>query len=481
MTDWIANRSVTDYKNSIVLFTLAPSDTLTAVRGVRIDLQGPNSSFAVMADDTRLRVNDYAFIMTSGSSVVSTGDNVVVDNVRGFIMSVFGYALELSGSNNRITNSGSIEAFSMGKGAITSGGGSTITNLSLIRADYRGDNIGIDLDGGGNTIVNSNIYAATMGGAKAVNIVGGNNHIQNNGAFKSWTGTTIHLQNSVAGETNLIENGGNIIQYEKLVNDDPTAVAILSEGEADDTLINGTKGWGSIDGIVDLGGGNDTVHNNAHLYGDLVLGAGDDHVLNRAGKTLHNDVDFGSGEDRLVNDGTVLGNVLTGAGADSVANSGTIAGSIDLGSGADEYDGTASATASIVFGGSGDDTMRGGSGSDEFRGGAGADLMSGGGGNDFFAFDTKLAWSKGDRIVDFETGDRILLDSKIFQGLEAGVLDAAAFAIGSKARTSETRILYNPENGALLFDADGAGGAAAAKFATIENLPALTASHILVI
>lgn len=479
--DWIANRSIADYTDGTIVFMLAPSDTLTVIPNLWVRLQGMNSSFVDMTHNTRLHVGNLAFINTTGSSVISSGGEITVDVAGGFLISTYAYAIELVGSDNTITNTGNIECQSAGMGAIASGGRTTVKNSSEIRADPNGNNVGIELHGGGNTIVNVNIRSNITAGAKAVSIVGGDNHIQNNGALKSWTDITIHLSGSTLGETNLIENAGNIVNNLRLEHNDLKAIAILSDGEAADTLINGVNGWGSIRGIVNLGGGNDILHNNASIYGSIFLESGDDYLLNKVGKTCHNDVDFGSGDDMLVNDGDILGDVSMGMGSDVVSNAGSVGGIIDLGDGSDDYDGASSVADSIVFGGSGDDALRGGSGSDKIYGGTGIDLIIGGAGNDIFVFNSSLGPANADRIEDFQSGDIVALDHTIFKGLQMGALNADAFLIGTEAQGLGPQVLYNPLTGTLLFDVDGTGDAAAAQFATLENLPSLAASQFIVI
>jgi Ca2+-binding RTX toxin-like protein len=70
--------------------------------------------------------------------------------------------------------------------------------------------------------------------------------------------------------------------------------------------------------------------------------------------------------------------------------------------------------------------------------------------------------------------DTIRLENAVFTGLAGGVLAAAAFFKGSAAHDADDRVIYNPVNGALLFDKDGLGGAAAVRFATVSTGLAMT-------
>ena len=67
--------------------------------------------------------------------------------------------------------------------------------------------------------------------------------------------------------------------------------------------------------------------------------------------------------------------------------------------------------------------------------------------------------------------DTILLDDAIFTALGSpGTLAAGAFKAGAAATDADDRIIYNSGTGALLYDADGVGGAAAVQFATLTGV-----------
>jgi serralysin len=77
-----------------------------------------------------------------------------------------------------------------------------------------------------------------------------------------------------------------------------------------------------------------------------------------------------------------------------------------------------------------------------------------------------------DTIADFTAGtDVIALDHNVFTGLTDGVLDPAAFALGS-ANAAFAQVIDNQASGALFFDADGSG-AVAVQFATVRGHPTL--------
>ena len=148
-----------------------------------------------------------------------------------------------------------------------------------------------------------------------------------------------------------------------------------------------------------------------------------------------------------------------------------------------------------VYGFAGNDTIQlqagndmgfGGSGNDKIYGGRGNDDLTGDGGRDIFVFDTALnARSNVDAITDFSTrDDRIWLDEDVFKKVgERGQLDSAAFYASSKsvAHDASDRVIYNKTTGALLYDPDGKGGAAAVQFATLDERLGLTSQDFLVV
>lgn len=119
-------------------------------------------------------------------------------------------------------------------------------------------------------------------------------------------------------------------------------------------------------------------------------------------------------------------------------------------------------------------TLRAWGGNDVFLPGLGNDWISGGLGQDYFVFNTALGPNNRDGITDFvHIDDTIRLENAIFTGLgvATGTLSAAQFHTGTAAADALDRIIYNPANGQILYDADGLGGVAAVLFATLTNKP----------
>ncbi|MCV9967086.1 Ig-like domain-containing protein [Pararhizobium sp. BT-229] len=134
-----------------------------------------------------------------------------------------------------------------------------------------------------------------------------------------------------------------------------------------------------------------------------------------------------------------------------------------------------------IFGGAGSDCVHGGDGNDILSGGASRDTLTGGAGNDTFVFDAAPGLAQYDRISDFRSVDDVVrLDSSIFVGLAAGALDADAFVIGRAATDEDHRIVYDQASGALSFDADGVGGAAAVRFAMLGRGTSLSADDFMI-
>ncbi|HEV2563987.1 MAG TPA: M10 family metallopeptidase C-terminal domain-containing protein [Microvirga sp.] len=135
------------------------------------------------------------------------------------------------------------------------------------------------------------------------------------------------------------------------------------------------------------------------------------------------------------------------------------------------------AAENLLRGGGGADTLLGGAGNDTLHGGSGNDRLSGGVGQDVFVFESKADRSRNvDRLEDFKaTDDSIRLDNKIFTELGSGsaskpaILKADMFVRAAKAQDREDRIIYDKRTGALSYDSDGTGAAAAVKIATLDK------------
>lgn len=242
----------------------------------------------------------------------------------------------------------------------------------------------------------------------------------------------------------------------------------LSGGEGNDTL----SGLSGDDTLIGGGGadrlvgdvGDDTLDGGGS--GDMLEGgAGSDtasYASSTAGVTVKLWNGAGAGGQAQGDKYTSVENVIGSAYADSLVGADAIANRLDGGAGADYLNGL--------------------SGNDTLIGGLGADTLVGGAGGDTFVFNAALGPGNIDVVSDFDVAvDRIYLESAIFSALTEGPLSYWAFRAEPTAFGLQDHILYDPATGALLYDADGAGGGGAVQFARLAPLLNLTYEHIVVI
>ncbi|QFU15000.1 calcium-binding protein [Microvirga thermotolerans] len=125
----------------------------------------------------------------------------------------------------------------------------------------------------------------------------------------------------------------------------------------------------------------------------------------------------------------------------------------------------------------GDDALWGQEGNDTLTGGTGNDALIGGAGRDAFVLDARPnVRSNVDTVYDFAPNDDTFhLARKIFSKLpKKGWLAKSAFWIGDHVHDSTDRIVYNKKTGALFYDPDGTGKAAAIQIAVLQKNLKLT-------
>lgn len=135
----------------------------------------------------------------------------------------------------------------------------------------------------------------------------------------------------------------------------------------------------------------------------------------------------------------------------------------------------------IIIGNSAANILYGGRGDDILVGGTGNDTLIGGTGYDYFTFYSPSEGS--DTISDFNA-----LDDTIFisaAGFGSGLIGGAAiavnqFALGLAATTSDSRFIFNQDNGSLFFDQDGTGAIAQTQIATLNTGLSLSNANIYV-
>jgi len=124
-----------------------------------------------------------------------------------------------------------------------------------------------------------------------------------------------------------------------------------------------------------------------------------------------------------------------------------------------------------------DDILWGEGGNDTLTGGAGNDALIGGAGKDVFVLDTRTnVRSNVDTVYDFTPKDDTFhLSRKVFSKLpKKGALSKSAFWTGDHVHDASDRIIYNKKTGALFYDPDGTGRAAAIQIATLQKNLKLT-------
>jgi hypothetical protein len=191
-------------------------------------------------------------------------------------------------------------------------GVTTSTNIS-------GDNTGVGVGTGNDTIINDGTVAGQIMGDTLTGTGSGNDTIINNGS----------VSGGLEGDASDGDGSGSDV--------------IINNG-----FINGTI-TGDMGGNND-GSGNDTIINNgtmtSDIYGDAYQGdgSGSDTIVNNGTvSSVYGDASTGasSGNDTITNTGTVNGTIFgddynsTGTGNDTIINSGTVGDDISAGGGDD--------------------------------------------------------------------------------------------------------------------------------------------------
>lgn len=150
--------------------------------------------------------------------------------------------------------------------------------------------------------------------------------------------------------------------------------------------------------------------------------------------------------------------------------------------------GVGNALANSMTGNSGVNILFGGTGNDTLNGAEGNDILIGGGGADTFLFAAAPGAANADRILDFASGtDQIVLDGLFHADTgPSGTLTASdgrfwAAAGAVSGHDEDDRIVFNTSTGDLWYDADGSGGGAAERIATLHGVRALAATDIAIV
>ncbi|MFN0190645.1 MAG: calcium-binding protein [Aestuariivirga sp.] len=142
----------------------------------------------------------------------------------------------------------------------------------------------------------------------------------------------------------------------------------------------------------------------------------------------------------------------------------------------------------ILRGGAGLDRLNGAGGNDQLHGGLGNDQLTGAAGADSFHFDTLLGAANVDTVTDFNAADdTIVLENGIFTllGYTGTILAQDFKAIGNGTPggglDADDHIIYNRNNGDLIYDTNGSAAGGATVFARISAGLNLTVDDFMIV
>jgi serralysin len=331
------------------------------------------------------------------------------------------------------------------------------TSINTFAATLAGATIGSDVPFYGN--VHTNTAAGGLIRGQWVASADDNNN--------TVTGTTLgDILDGLGGADTVNGQGGN---------------DTLSGGSGNDVL----NGGGGAD-VMNGGLGNDTfrVDNAGDEVNENAAQGTDTVETTRTTYTLPLNVEklIFTGTGGFTGTGNDGKNTITGGTGNDTLNGGSGNDTLNGGVGNDTLNG--GNQNDTLNGAGGSDTLNGAAGNDTLKGGLGNDFLTGGTGLDRFQFDTALnATTNVDQVFDFSTvDDKILLSAAVFtEAGPPGTLAGDAFRIGAGPADAEDRIIYSSATGALRYDQDGTGAAAAVKFATLPTGLGLTNANFQIV
>jgi Ca2+-binding RTX toxin-like protein len=443
--------------------------------------------------------------LTYGDGIILTHYDATVEEADGGTDTVYvlaidnldtfsdGYTLESNIENGTITGSRDFGLDGNELGNVLTGNSGANTLNGLDGADTLIGGLGADAMSGGSGVDTASYAAA----AAAVKVFAGNTSLNTGEAAGDTFDSIEKLVGSAFADTlNIVGGsvtsaaglGGNDTYYVDNLSDKvvegagqgtadlvATSVSYALSAAAQVETLRTTSNGGTA--AIDLTGNdfNQTIIGNAGVN-TINGGAGADAMFGGLGNDTYF-VDLGgAGGDQVVEN--------VGGGIDTVAARTSY--TLRIGSYVDTLRTTSNggSTAINLAGNELAQAIVGNAGVNVLNGRGGLDILTGLGGADAFVFDRAIAAGNVDHITDFvHAQDKIRLDHDIFATLPSGALSSSAFKdISSAAEDANDRILYKHATGALYYDADGAGGAAAQLFAILDNHPAtITSSDFLVI
>jgi Ca2+-binding RTX toxin-like protein len=228
------------------------------------------------------------------------------------------------------------------------------------------------------------------------------------------------------------------------------------------------------------------------LFNSILAESGDRLNVTNTGALIGNVTATSANQaDKLINNGTVSGNVSLGTGVDLYQGTGSVSGNVNGEGGSDTLIGGASADrfnggseVDLLTGNGGNDVLTGSAGNDTLAGGLGNDVMAGGANSDFFIFNTAPnTASNKDILNDFVAADDTLrFENAVFAKLgNAGVLNGQFLRLGAAPLDANDHLIYNKATGVLTYDVNGNGAGGAQQVAVITTKPTLTAADFVVI
>ena len=463
------------YLNSVLPLPGSPTDNVVRIGTTGHVISDNGLAIYTVGAGTSIRnqglVEGYGAIQTSGNGQTIRNDGTVNFGVQGIglagqttgaISTVINtgilrhvaalddpdrgdIAVNINIDNVRMVNSGLIEA---GGGIISGGSNIVVINSGTINTT----DAAVSFNGGSNCSLTNNgtINSSDSFALAAVVLSLGDNLVANN------TGTITSAGRGIAGDMTRVLNSGDIVAADIGVFDfSAKKFALTNSG----LIVGGTVGVsayaeGDVTGSV--------VVNTGTISGQFGGGP--------TGLSVQMQGDIG----RIINQGTLVGNVEMYCARNAVANAGTIQGDIVFFGDVNVYAATGSGvvTGDIIgnggtcrfqggtgidrlFGGESGDILNGGGGNDVIVGGTGQDVLTGGMGADsfIFAMTEDIRWAnRSDRITDFQSGiDHIDLSAFMAGGRFIG---AALFSgtAGEVRYAAATGVVFGDVNGDRLAD-----------------------------
>ena len=438
-----------------------------------------------------IRVGQTGEVHSDSTAILALGSNTTIQN-DGLISGYNG--IELSGNGNLVQNTGVIEFGLTGIGIAFSATGleNIVYNSGIISqdADFGAPgigNFGISLFVANAKIVNSGL----IDGANGISSMGGHSYIKNSGnidaTFAAVTLGSIDNTVNNSGTLSSIAGSGTVqfgLGLNQSLNNSGT---ILSAGVAVVGNVGSVFNSGDIiakgTGIFNLSGASFSLNNtglieagNYGIYVSSFSSSASALIVNDGTISGHLNpgtsgfsIILTSGAGRIVNNGTLLGDVSLGSVYNAFVNSGKVDGNITAMAGTLIYRSTTSGfvigdingsggndvlqggnSVDRLFGNGGTDQLSGGGGNDLVVGGGGSDLLAGGLGADAFVFALAqdiASLGRSDRITDFQAGiDHIDLSAFMAGGRFIG---------GALFTGHADEVRYNAATGQLVGDVNG--------------------------